>query len=514
MKMQTTRREFFKMGGLTAASVGAFSLLPGCTGASKHSAHGRLGGRPNIILIMADDLGYGDVGFNGNKIVKTPHLDEMAKAGIRFNRFYAGGPVCSPTRGTCLTGRHYFRYGIFSASVGYLPAEETTIAGMCKSRGYTTGHFGKWHLASISKTGPTMPEYKENRLRKYAPPWERDYDESFTTECNVPTWNPAENLEKYKWVFRLPFWHNGKVETENLKGPAAGVVMDRAIPFIRKAAQSNQPFFATVWFHEPHEPVVAGPECRAMYSQYSEGEQHYYGCITAMDEQIGRLRKELRKLGIAENTMVWFCSDNGPEGMTGDGKQNWCKNSRGATGGLRGRKRSLFDGGLVGPALLEWPGHAPPGGMVDVPCSTLDFFPTIQEMLGFKMPDERPIDGVSLVPLINGKTTNRPKPIPFWFVKPSKRAMHGSPTLALVDNNFKLLTNLSEDGHEDMLFDLQNDPAEQSNIIDKYPKMAARMRAYLKKWTQSCGRSHSGADYGTPFTPVNQFPIITGTWSK
>jgi arylsulfatase A-like enzyme len=507
-----TRREFLKIAGLTAASAGACSWLPNCATLGPAVAAKRK--RPNIIFVLADDLGYGDVGFNGNKIIKTPSLDAMAREGIRFSRFYAGGPVCSPTRGTCLTGRHYFRYGIFSASVGYLPAEEITIAKMCKSLGYTTGHFGKWHIGSVSKTGPTMPEYQENRLRKYAPPWERDYDESFSTECNVPTWNPAENLEKYTWVFRLPFRHNGKVETENLQGPAARVVMDRVIPFIRGAVKNDQPFFATVWFHEPHEPVVAGPEYRAMYKEYSEGEQHYYGCITAMDEQIGRLRKELRGLGIADNTMIWFCSDNGPEGMTSKGEQGWCRNSRGVTGGLRGRKRSLFDGGLVGPALLEWPGHAQPGRVVDIACSTLDYFPTIRQIIGFKMPDKRPIDGISLVPLINGKMTKRPNPIPFWFVKPGKRKMHGSPTIALVDNNFKFLTNLSKDCHEDMLFDLVNDPGEKNNIIADHRDVALAMKAQLKKWTESCKLSHSGADYKTPFTPVNKFPMITGTWTK
>jgi len=505
-----TRRDFLKALGMGVSAL----ALPGCLNTSRLSKNISPTNRPNIILLMADDMGYGDVGFNGNKIIKTPNLDAMARDSIRFTRFYAGGPVCSPTRATCLTGRHYFRYGIFSASVGYLPAEEITIARICKSLGYTTGHFGKWHIGCMSKTGPTMPEYKENRLRKYAPPWERDYDESFATECNVPTWNPAENLQKYKWVFRLPFWHNGKIETKDLKGPASRVVMDRVVPFIRRAVKNNQPFFATVWFHEPHEPVVAGPRYRAMYKQYSKGEQNYYGCITAMDEQIGRLRKELRNLDIAGNTMVWFCSDNGPEGMTSKGKQRWCKNSRGVTGGLRGRKRSLFDGGLLGPALLEWPGHAKPGRVVNTPCSTLDYLPTIRRIIGLKMPDKRPIDGISLVPLINGKMTSRPKPIPFWFVKPSKRAMHGSPTLALVDNNFKFLTNLSKDGHEDMLFDLAKDPSEQNNIIAEHPDVAAAMKTYLRKWTESCRASHSGADYETPFTPVNRFPAITGTWRK
>lgn len=179
-----------------------------------------------------------------------------------------------------------------------------------------------------------------------------------------------------------------------------------------------------------------------------------------------------------------------------------------------GKKEDLFDGGILGPALLEWPGHAKTGRAIDVPCSTLDYLPTLADMLGYKMPDDRPIDGASLMPLINEKTNKRQKPIPFWFIRPTKKAMHGSPTLALIDNNYKFLTNLSEDGHEDMLYDVVKNTAEQNNIITKHTKIAAYMRAYLKKWTESCKKSHSGADYPTPFTPVDQFPIITGTWRK
>jgi len=496
-KIQTgiSRRTFLKSSGLVAAGF----AMPDCFGAASDRK------RPNIVLLMADDLGYGDVGFNGNKIIKTPHLDEMARHGIRFTRFYAGAPVCSPTRGTCLTGRHNFRYGIFSASIGYLPAEEMTIAKMCKSLGYTTGHFGKWHLAPITKTGQTMPEYYENRERKYAPPWERDYDESFTTECNVPTWNPMDS-KRFDKDSQLGFLHNGVDVTDNVEGAAARIVMDRVLPFIKKAAQQEQPFMATVWFHEPHEPVVAGPKYRAMYDDYSESEQHYYGCITAMDEQIGRLRKELQRIGIADNTMVWFCSDNGPEGMT-KGQPDW---ACGVTGGLRGRKRSLFEGGVLGPALLEWPGRAEAGRLVDMPCSTMDYFPTIQEITGFKMPGKKkPIDGISLLPVIKGKMKKRPIPIPFCSFRFSKKSMHGSPMLALVDNNFKFFTSLSKDGREDLLYDLVKDPSEKNNIIKDYPGLAAQMKKTLKKWIASCKTSHSGADYDVPFTPVNRFPIVT-----
>jgi len=510
MKTYLSRRDFLKALGFGASAV----TLQGCVDPLNRCRSATSTARPNIILLMADDLGYGDVGFNGNTIIKTPNLDAMTEDGIRFTRFYAGGPVCSPTRATCLTGRHYFRYGIFSASIGYLPAEEITIARICKSLGYTTGFFGKWHLGPLSRTGPTLPEYYEKRQRKYAPPWERDYDEAFATTCNVPTFNPADN-KAYKEVFRLPFWHNGRIVTDNLEGPASKIVMDRALHFIRRAVKNEKPFFATIWFHEPHEPVVAGPKYRAMYKQYSQGEQHYYGSITAMDEQIGRLRAELEKLGIAQNTMIWFCSDNGPEGMTSKGQPSWCKNSRGVTAGLRGRKRSLFEGGIRVPALLVWPGSARRGHTTNVPCSTLDYLPTICDLLGYKIPDSRPIDGISLLALLQGRfNKRRPKPIPFWFAKPSKKAMHGSPTIALIDNNYKFLTNLSKDGSEDMLFDLNEDPGENTNLIEKYPHIAADMKTWLKNWTESCRKSHSGADYPTPFTPVNDFPKISGTWRK
>ena len=142
--------------------------------------------KPNIILMMADDLGYGDVGFNGHEIIKTPHLDKMAKEGAQLPHFYAGGPVCSPTRGTCLTGRHYFRYGIWSANVGHLPKQEITLAKALKEQGYTTGHFGKWHLGTLSKTHSTKGP-KRNPQANFAPPWERDYDQSFVVESSVST---------------------------------------------------------------------------------------------------------------------------------------------------------------------------------------------------------------------------------------------------------------------------------------------------------------------------------------
>ncbi|MHC4507427.1 MAG: sulfatase family protein, partial [Planctomycetota bacterium] len=367
---------------------------------------GKDAGKPNIILCMADDLGWGDTGFNGNSIIKTPNLDAMARAGMRFTRFYSGAPVCSPTRGSCLTGRHPYRYGIFFANAGHTREEEITLAEALKTQGYATGHFGKWHMGTL-----TTKEKDSNRggprgAKHYSPPWENGFDVCFSTEAKVPTWDPMKSPNTDK-AYGTYYWRqDGTKETENLQGDDSRVIMDRAVPFIREAVEAGESFFAVVWFHTPHLPVLAGPQYRRMYSQYSEDEQHYYGCITAMDEQMGRLRRELRGLGVADNTMVWFCSDNGPEGK--DGKSG---RTRGSAGPFRGRKRSLFEGGVRVPGLLEWPARVKAGRTTDLPCSTSDYFPTVLDVLGFSMKGQpEPIDGVSLLPLIEGRMTKRPTP--------------------------------------------------------------------------------------------------------
>ncbi len=463
---------------------------------------------PNIILMMCDDLGYGDVGFNGNEIIKTPNLDCLANNGIRFTRFYAGGPVCSPTRGTCLTGRHYFRYGVTHANRGHLPAQEITLPRMLKSFGYTTGHFGKWHLGTLDRN--YSGKRNRNPARNYAPPWERDYDTSFATEYAVPTWDPAVGIqgngERLDRPWASPYYENGKLATENLEGCDSRVLMDRAIPFIEKAVETGKSFFSTIWFHAPHTPVVAGPEYRAMYADYSEEEQHYYGCITAIDDQVGRLYHALAACGVSQNTMIWFCSDNGPEGRTGRDGRN-----RGSTAGLRGRKRSLFDGGVGVPALLHWPGHADPGRVVKMPCSTLDYFPTIAEVIGYKMPDKRPIDGVNLLQTIEGDMTERPTPIPYRF-NSGKGSMFGAPTIAMMDNRYKCLTNLSSDGSEDLCFDMIKDRSETTNLVIEQRDLMEQTRNTLREWIRSCEISHNGGDYDEKYEPVAPFEEVTGDW--
>ena len=477
-----SRRE--ALSGLLGAAA---APLAACQAGSRPTAPAP----PNVILCMADDQGWGDTGYNGHPFLKTPHLDAMAKAGLRFDRFYSGAPVCSPTRGSALTGRHPFRYGIPSANTGHILDQEVTLAEMLRKQGYTTGHFGKWHLGTLTndredgRRGGRRPEH-------YAPPWEHGFDECFSAEVQMPTWDPMVGQ-----AFPSQYWTGpGEYATENLGGDDSRVIMDRAVPFLRRAVQQDTPFFAVIWFHAPHSPVVAGPRHRAMYSNFSEGEQHYYGCITALDEQVGRLRDELRQLGVADNTMLWYCSDNGPEGRTPQQNKN-----RGSSGGLRGRKRSLFEGGLRVPGILEWPLRVAAGRFTKVPCSTADYLPTIAEAVGLHSePPVRPLDGISLVPLIEGKMAARGTRIGFQCPDGAERGAAsrlGSPSHAMIGDRYKFLSYLdTERAGEDMLFDIAVDPGERHNLAESLPELAAAMRAELEQWDASCARSASGADYG------------------
>jgi len=282
--------------------------------------------------------------------------------------------------------------------------------------------------------------------------------------------------------------------------------MDRAIPFIKKAVESDKPFFTVIWFHAPHEDVMAGPEYLKMYSEYPDNAQHYYGCITELDEQVGRLRQELKDLGVAENTMLWFTSDNGPEGKKeGEGRRY------GVTDGLRGRKRALFEGGVRVPSLVEWPGHVKPDSTNNTLMSTLDYFPTIQKLTGYTMPDNRPIDGVSLIDIIEGKSDKRSKPIPFR----SQGESFGSTQATVIDGNFKLCTNLSKDGKEEMLFDLSKDRSEENNIIGQYPEKESEMRKFIASFLESAKKSQSGGDYNDPdFKAVDPWKAISTSKGK
>ena len=344
---------------------------------------------PNIVLIMCDDLGWGDVGFNGNKVIHTPHLDSLAKAGLRFERFYAASAVCSPTRGSVQTGRHPHRYRIHGANSGHMKPGENTLAELLRRRGYRTGHFGKWHLGTLTKTILDSNRGGPRGIDHYAPPQDHGFDTCFSTEAKVPTYDPMlrpKNASGGTWwdpvtrtseavPYNTRYWNEqGEVLNENLRGDDSRVIMDRVVPFVEEAAGQGKPFFAVIWFHAPHLPVVAGPRHTSMYAGHAKYAQHYYGCISAMDEQVGRLRSKLSAMGVEENTLIAFCSDNGPEGAR--------EEAPGSAGPLRGRKRDLYEGGVRVPAFIVWPRRIRPERTTDFPAVTSDYLPTILEIIG------------------------------------------------------------------------------------------------------------------------------------
>ncbi len=437
--------------------------------------------RPNFVLCMTDDQGWGDVGYNGHPVLRTPHLDAMAAAGVRFDRFYAAHPVCSPTRGSVLSGRTPGRYRSYSWGFD-LPLREVTVAELVKTRGYATGHFGKWHVGGLPNadgiTGRGVPEAFDPAPRD---PGHHGFDE----------WFSAGN-----WFDRDPaagtFWRNGQ-PVGALQGDTSDLVMAEALRFIGVKAAAGQPFLCVIWFPSPHGPWDALPEDRAPYA--GQANPDFLGEMAAVDRAMGRLRAELRRLGMHENTLLWFNSDNGAAG--------------GSAGPLTGGKGSLWEGGIRVPGLIEWPARVRQPLRTRVPAGTVDILPTICDVLGIPLPTATgPLDGVSLLPVLEGRATSRPSPLGFEQRRPADGTLTNA---ALVDGDWKLLRvrgQLRRGKGEgatgeplkagDYLFNVERDVAEERDISAAYPDVFARLRAQLDAFSRSV--EESAAAY--PLAPM------------
>jgi arylsulfatase A-like enzyme len=454
---------------------------------------------------MTDDQGWGDVAYNGNSVVRTPNLDAMATDGVRLDRFYAAAPVCSPTRGSCLTGRHPFRYGIPWAGEGHLPHDEVTIAGSLKALGYETGHFGKWHVGQLSRTVVQNEFGVPADPSRYAPPWVHGFDECFSTESMMPTYNPyyydggALDAPGYRPIMDRPvafgdtsgtrwpgpypslYWTGpGAVVDENLSGDDSSIIMDRALDFLGRCIESGDPAFLCVWFHAPHTPVVAGDDMRAYYPDRPVREQHWYGCLSALDAQVGRLRAFLRAHGIAEDTIVWFCSDNGP---------SWVHDLNSA-GPFRGKKGSLLEGGVRVPSVVEWPSKLSGGRAIKTPLVTSDFFPTLLAAAGAPEPDGIELDGMNALPVLQGVQTQRSSAIGFQSpIRTGDSWRHREDVLQMAwsDDRYKLLT--LDGGSAWSLYDLDEDEAEAHDLAPELNELAEDMKAELADWVERCTAS-------------------------
>ena len=428
----------------------------------------------------------------------------MARSGIKFNRFYSAAPVCSPTRGSCLTGRHPYRYGMKWAGRYALPDEEITIAEYLNAIGYATGHFGKWHVGGLSETinqsefpgGPTP----------YSPPWKNGFDECFSTESMMPTYNPYYHIggdygtEDYKFVqsevvdfgqqhggfeWKDRYWiGEDQMVNENLAGDDSQIIMDKSLDFIHRKVREDKRFFAMIWFHTPHTPVVAGNEHRANYDSFSMEEQHWYGSITAMDEQVGRLRNGLKEMKISENTLLWFCSDNGPSYI----------HNYNSSGGLRGKKAELYEGGIRVPAMLEWPARFSKGQVSNYPSYTSDFLPTILELCGLQAKENLLLDGINIFPHFLNDTSNRS----LFFQSPLPSRLKKSTTVdaeqfAVIDGDLKLIS--TDDGKSFQFYDLKEDNEESKDVSGTHKKEVIKMKNALNQWINSCSSSAEGMDY-------------------
>lgn len=475
--------------------------------------------RPNFVLLMGDDHGWSETGYNDHLHVKTPVLDEMASSGLRFDQFYAGHPTCSPTRGSVLTGRHPNRYGTFHPGWSIRP-QEITIAHLLARAGYRCAHFGKWHLGPVKANSPTNP-----RAMGF---------HEYVSHDNFYEMDPI-------------FSRNGG-PPQKFEGEGSEVTIDEAIRFIDRANEQGMPFLAVVWFGSPHEPYSGLDKDLALYDDlpkaYAERQvqltsmitgkptrrslrdvlRERYAEITAMDRAIGKLRDHLKGAQLSDNTLVWYCGDNGHPASSGR-----------VSSPLRGQKAQMYEGGIRVPGLIEWPARIRKGKSSNVPAGTNDILPTLCELSGVAVP-ARPLDGLSLVPWIDGAASDRTKPICFWRynservfttdrtdIKPflaadlqegttplvkylagkltrSFQNYHHPPITdedytgerAIVDNRYKLVIGRS--GAIE-LFDLRNDLAEQTNIVESEPEIAATLRKQLRQWQSSVLESLGEKDY-------------------
>ena len=402
--------------------------------------------KPNIVLVMADDQGWGQVGYIGHPKLKTPNLDAMAANGIRFNRFYAAGPVCSPTRASVLTGRTHNRTGVPSHGHN-LCLQEKTLPQALKQAGYAAGHFGKWHLNGVRGAGVPILGDDANHPGRYG----------------FDVWLSASNFYDRDPLLS----RNG--EFEEFKGDSSVVAVEQALKFMKR--QRKNPFLAVIWYGSPHNPQRAVEQDMKDF----EGDKlaNHLGEIVGIDRSVGLLRKGLRKLGIERNTIVWYCSDNGGLNLDPD-----------SVGHLRGHKGSMFEGGIRVPGIIEWPGRIKPV-VTDFPASTMDIMPTIVDLLDLPRNSQLSVrDGESIALLFQGRIPKRTHAIPFRF---QRRA-------AIIDGDFKLLSaNLEKD--EWNLYDLKNDPGETNDVSKDHPQRFAKMMKEAQAMVVSVDVSAAGKDY-------------------
>lgn len=437
------------------ACVAWLTVGAGLLGSSRPVAGAETTARPNFVVFLADDLGWGDLGCYGHPQIKTPALDRFAAQGVRFTQCYSACGVCSPSRSAILTGRTPYRNGVYrwipENHPVHLRTSEITISKLLQERGYQTCHVGKWHLNGFFNS-PRQPQ-----------PHDHGFDHWMATQNNAaPSHKNPTN-----------FVRNGE-PVGPLQGYSSHLVVEEAIRWLRQR-DPQRPFFLNVWTHEPHLPIESDPQYMALYDTPDVGLRQHHGNVTQLDAAFGKLMAALDELQLADSTLVLFTADNGPEGsglpdLKNPGSQR--DRTRGSTGGLRGRKRDDFEGGIRVPGLVRWPNQIPAGSESHVPVIGTDIFVTFCELARVPVPQDRVIDGGSMVPAFTGKPVKRARPL-YWRTHISSPASR----VALRDGDWKIVANKQLD--QFLLFNLADDPQEKRDLAQDEPTRFAQLKEAL-----------------------------------
>jgi arylsulfatase A-like enzyme len=424
--------------------------------------------RPNIITIMTDDQGYGDLSCMGSADIITPHFDRLAASGARFESFYSNSPVCSPSRASLLTGRYPGYAGVRSILAGRrtttgLTPETPTIAGALKKLGYHTALIGKWHLGLAHECRPAQNGF--------------DYFYGFMAGCidyysHIFYWgmadgrtNPCHDL----WENNNEVWNNGQYFTDLISG--------KAVEYIRDHAGKSEPFYLYLGYNAPHYPMHAPQKYLDRFAHLPWDRQVMAAMLSAVDDGLGAVVDELERRGQLDNTIICFQSDNGPSRES----RNWLDGREdpyygGTSGKFKGHKFSLFEGGVRVPAIISWPGHIPAAQVIGEPAVSMDFFPTLLKTAGGD-PGDYQLDGLDIMPML---TERAPSPHGAIFWEMGKQTAVRKGKYKLVLNG--VLVEEEPSGEELFLADLSGDPGERNNLAAEFPRLAGELRAEAEEW--------------------------------
>lgn len=419
--------------------------------------------KPNFIIIYCDDLGYGDLGCYGSEHIKTPHLDQLANEGVKFENWYSNSPVCSPSRAALLTGQYPAKTGIDQILSGKrgaigLSATSETLATKLKAMGYNTAAFGKWHLGTVPESGPNAHGFDE--FFGFRAGCIDYYSHIFYYESP-----PVHDL----WKNDVEVWKNGEYFTE--------LVTEKAVSFIEKQEEQEEPFFMYLPYNAPHYPMHAPEEYMERFSHLPWDRQVMAAMIAVMDDGVGRIVEKLKEAGKYEDTVIFFSSDNGPSAEV----RNWLDGTEdryygGSAGIFRGHKASLFDGGIREPAILSYPAVIPKGQVSKELGMMMDILPTFLTLANGSYAEES-IDGKNILDMVT-KNEKTPHEKVFW-------EYNGQ--LAMRQGNWKLILNGKLDFDRSVadkvhLSDLEKDPGERTNVAEEYPELGEQMKADLLQW--------------------------------